>query len=161
MSAGPPLSPPRVHTRARFERRPGGGGGWMNPPDQCSSPEAPRSRRDSAPRGGVCATHMDGGGKERGGREVGARGEGRERGKELTRACIRVYEVVHERVHHLHIVAPLSASDSSSGGWCLCTFLWRVGKATCVCVYTYVCSFSRFASGYWSKVFKSFFFFFF
>lgn len=107
----------------------------MNPPDQCSSPEAPRSRRDSAPRGGVCATHMDGGGKERGGREVGARGEGRERGKELTRACIRVYEVVHERVHHLHIVAPLSASDSSSGGWCLCTFLWRVGKGTCMRIY--------------------------
>lgn len=91
----------------------------MNPPDQCSSPEARRSRRDPAPRGGVCATHMDGGGSERV-REVDARGWRNERGKrggekELTRACIRVYEVVHERVHHLHIVAPLSANDSSTG----------------------------------------------
>lgn len=44
-------------------------------------------------------------------------GEGERGGtKELTRACIRVYEVVHERVHHLHIVAPLSANDSKHGG---------------------------------------------
>lgn len=51
----------------------------MNPPDQCSSPEARRSRRDPAPRGGVCATHMDGGGgEERGRREVDARGGRRE-----------------------------------------------------------------------------------
>lgn len=42
----------------------------MNPPDQCSSPEARRSRRDPAPATGVCATqHMDGGGRGGEGRD--------------------------------------------------------------------------------------------
>lgn len=86
--------------------------------------------------------------------------EREERGeKELTRACIRVYEVVHERVHHLHIVAPLSANDSSTGdGVCVPFRGGRIRVYVRIYVYRYVCRFFRFASGYWSKVFLKAFF---
>lgn len=91
--------------------------------------------------------------------EGGERERGRGGTKELTRACIRVYEVVHERVHHLHIVAPLSANDSKhggdGGGVCVpFTPGGRVIHSVCACA-----CFSDLRVGIWSwKVFESFFF---
>lgn len=109
----------------------------MNPPDQCSSPEAPRSRRDSAPRGGVCATHMDGGGKERGGRERRERGGERERERVNTCMHTRLRGGARARASSAHCCATVCERFEQWG--MVFVYLSVEGREGYVCMRIYVC----------------------